>query len=187
MPVARRWPQERQRLQADLLAGRFRFGLQRRITLKDGSEIDLWSPRDALVLKCLAWLGGERLGLSKRCAHLKGHGGARWKLRRAVRVVNQVLGGLGLEKAREKTFIGRLDRGFDFLGYRLSPDGITVAEATWKRFCERTFRLYEQDRREPFGSPRSDAYVRRWWGWARGGLAHSSDGSAGIQRMAARA
>ena len=70
--------------------------------------------------------------------------------------------GLRLEKAREKTFIGRVEKGFDFLGFRLSPQGITVAEATWKRFRERALRLYEQDRREPEGSPRLDAYMRRW-------------------------
>jgi len=71
----------------------------------------------------------------------------RWKLRRAVKVVNEVLSGLALEKAREKTFIGRVEKGFDFLGFRLSPQGTRVAEATWKRFRERALRLYEQDRR----------------------------------------
>ena len=278
-----RWPEEKERLQADLLAGRFRFGLLRRIALKDGSEVDLWSPRDALVLKCLAWLLGEGLPLSKRCAHLKGHGGAkaavrvvleqlgenrfvfktdvrsyyasidhdllldrletyvqdrgvvaliaqylkrtsergglfydfergisrgsplspiigafflaeldaalartgllfvrymddvivlaptRWKLRRAVKLVNEVLTGLRLEKATEKTFIGRVERGFDFLGYRLLPEGITVATATWNRFCERALRLYERDRREPCSSSRLEAYVRRWRGWVTAG------------------
>ena len=47
--------------------------------------------------------------------------------------------------------VTRVQRGFDFLGYRLSPQGITVAEATWGRFCERALRLYERDRREPSG------------------------------------
>ena len=37
----------------DLLAGRYRFDLLDRITLADGSDIDLWSSRDALVLKAL--------------------------------------------------------------------------------------------------------------------------------------
>ena len=120
--------------------------------------------RHVLVLRALhRWaptgvpLGPESGGVRR---------GFRWKLRRAVRVVNQVLTGLRLEKAPEKTFIGRVERGFDFLGYRLSPDGITVAEATWKRFCERALRLYERDLREPCGPPRLDVYVRRWYGWA---------------------
>ena len=84
----RSWPEEKKRLQTDLLAGRFRFRLLRRITLADGSEIDLWSPRDALVLKCLAWVLGQRLALSKRCTHLKGHGGAK----AAVKTVEERLG-----------------------------------------------------------------------------------------------
>ena len=89
-------------------------------------------------------------------------------MRRAVRLVNQVLTGLSLEKATEKTFIGRVERGFDFLGFRLSPQSIMVAEATWKRFLERALRLYEQVAREPNRSLRLVAYVRRWWGWADG-------------------
>ena len=34
-------------------------------------------------------------------------GPGRWKLRRAVKVVNEVLGSLSLEKHPDKTFIGR--------------------------------------------------------------------------------
>jgi hypothetical protein len=40
---------------------------------------------------------------------------SRWHLRRAVRVMNQVLAHLGLEQHPDKTFIGRVTRGFDFL------------------------------------------------------------------------
>lgn len=88
----------------------------------------------------------------------------RWKLRRAVRLVNRVLTGLRLEKATEKTFIGRVERGFDFLGYRLSPDGITVADATWKRFCERALRLYEREPESLEGLP-SVGCVRQTVAW----------------------
>ncbi len=41
---------EKDKLKVDLAAGRYRFGLLTRITLKDGEEIDFWSARDALVL-----------------------------------------------------------------------------------------------------------------------------------------
>jgi hypothetical protein len=44
----------------------------------------------------------------------------RWKLRHAVRVLNETLAALGLEKHPDKTFIGRTEKGFDFLGYRCS-------------------------------------------------------------------
>ena len=39
------------------------------------------------------------------------------KVRRAVKAVNAVLGSLRLEKHPDKTFIGKIERGFDFLGY----------------------------------------------------------------------
>ena len=70
----------------------------------------------------------------------------RWKLRRAVKAVNEALGSLRLEKHPDKTFIGRLEKGFDFLGYPFSPEGLRVATATIEKFIKRTSRLYEQER-----------------------------------------
>ena len=97
-------------------------------------------------------------------------------LRRAVKVLNETLGGLGLEKHPDKTFIGRVERGFDFLGYRLTPAGLSVAKRTRVRFAERTARLHEQERtgRAPPGALGS--YVRRWERWTRaGGLRPTAD------------
>jgi hypothetical protein len=65
----------------------------------------------------------------------------RHKLRRAVRVLNQTFDALGLEKHPDKTFIGRVERGFDFLGYHLAPGRLTLARATVERFVERAHRL----------------------------------------------
>ncbi len=95
----------------------------------------------------------------------------RWKLRQAVKVVNQVLAGLRLEKHPDKTFIGRIERGFDFLGYHFCPQGLALAEKTIAAFVERASRLYEQDLEKPSSSSRFGTYVRRWAGWATGGLA----------------
>ena len=75
--LRRHWPMEKKRLRADLLAGIFRFGLLDRITLADGGDIDLWSARDALVLKALAMVLAVVLPVSPRCAHVKAHGGAK--------------------------------------------------------------------------------------------------------------
>lgn len=47
------WPVEKSHIQADLLADYYRFGLLERITLANGSDIDLWMARDALVLKAM--------------------------------------------------------------------------------------------------------------------------------------
>ena len=52
-------------------------------------------------------------------------------------VVNRRLADLGLERQPAKTFIGRIARGFDFLGYHFTPDGLAIAEATAARFVAR--------------------------------------------------
>ena len=95
----------------------------------------------------------------------------RWALRKVVKMVNRVLNLLKVEKAPDKTFIGRIENGFDFLGYHFSPDGLSVAEKTIEKFLARVVRLYEQEQEEPFGSPLLGLYVRRWVGWLYGGVA----------------
>ena len=40
----------------------------------------------------------------------------RWKLREAICRVNQTLAELHVQQHSDKTFIGRISRGFDFLG-----------------------------------------------------------------------
>ena len=51
----------------------------------------------------------------------------RWKLRAAIRTVNQVMAKLGVLQHPDKTSIGRIQRGFDFLGYHFSTAGFAVA------------------------------------------------------------
>lgn len=43
-----------------------------------------------------------------------------------------------------KMLIGRIERGFDFLGYRFTRTGLTVARRAIKNFLEKASRLYEQ-------------------------------------------
>ena len=94
----------------------------------------------------------------------------RWKIRKAVKVVNGMLGSLGLEKHPDKTFIGRIETGFDFLGYRFGPDGLSVAKKTVENFVARAIRLYEQEPGEACASSRFGLYVRRWVRWAGSAL-----------------
>lgn len=90
-----------------------------------------------------------------------------WKLRKAIRVVNETLAQLGVRQHPDKTFAGKTSRGFSFLGYEFNEAGLTgVAPPTRKRFIERVRQLYEQDA----GLPRIGQYVRRWLGWLRSGL-----------------
>ncbi len=280
----RNWEQEKTRLKAELLEGSYRVSLLSRVTLKNQQEIDLWSARDALVLKALSLVLVKHLPISKNCAHIRGHGGAkgavrqvlrhlpqhrfvlktdvksyyssidhflvldqlahyikdprvlnligqylgrcaergglyweytkgialgcplspvlgafflkvldeqierlglfyvrymddilvlaptRWWLRKAVKVLNRVFATLRLEKHPDKTFIGKIERGFDFLGYHFSPMGLRVATGTMVRFIEHAIRLYEQEPGEPCGPSRLGAYVKHWAAWAKGGL-----------------
>jgi hypothetical protein len=89
---------------------------------------------------------------------------------------------LGLENRPDKTFIGRVEKGFDFLGYHLSPRGLSVAPATMARFLDRVHRLYEQERGKHDDSPLLGAYVRRWQSWTRGGLPGIGPASPASQR-----
>ena len=280
----RHWRREIARLSRELLEGSYRLGLLSRTTLESGEEVDLFSARDALVLKALSLVLASQLSFSRNCTHLKGNRGGkgavrrvwrhlkrhqfvlrtdvrsyyasidhqclmerlsriiqdrrvlnlieqylrrtaeqgglfwesergiplgsplspmigafflteldqrlertglfyvrfmddilvlaptRWRLRRAVRVLNQVLSSLKLEKHPEKTFIGRIEKGFDFLGYHFSQAGLTVARTTLENFAARALRLHEQESGEPLDSSRLGEYVRRWSGWVRGGL-----------------
>jgi len=87
----------------------------------------------------------------------------RWKLKKAIRVLNRTFNELGLEQHPDKTLIGRTERGFDFLGYFLKPSSLSVARKTIERFKERIARLYEQGA----DAVRIGQYVVNWLRWVK--------------------
>jgi RNA-directed DNA polymerase len=101
---------------------------------------------------------------------------SRWQLRRAIATMNGVLEELGLEQHPDKTTIGPVARGFDFLGYTYSPAGLGLAEKTIRNHRIKLHRLYEQYLRARKGAPRAQidaaitTYIARWTCWATGGL-----------------
>ena len=64
-----------------------------------------------------------------------------------------------MEKHPDKTFIGRIAKGFDFLGYSFEPKGLSIAPKTLANFLERKTQLYEQGA----DVRRIGQYVRNWW------------------------
>ncbi len=94
----------------------------------------------------------------------------RWKLKKAIRVLNQTFNELKLEKHPDKTLLGRTERGFDFLGYHFCPKGLGVAKKTVENFLSRAIRLYEQESGEAMASARLGLYVLRWVRWFAGGI-----------------
>jgi RNA-directed DNA polymerase len=89
----------------------------------------------------------------------------RWKLRRAVQVLNQSLAEAKLEKHPDKTFIGRIEKDFDFLGYHFNPEELSVTVVPWEKFAARWHRLYEQKRSHSERRGFLGDYVRRWQRW----------------------
>jgi len=275
------WAEIKPELQRKLLSGEHEFDALREIRT-DSDVIELWSARDALVLKALAYVLGDHLDsvISKSCHHVKGRGGAkaavrkvmsavsvdshvmksdvksyyasidhavmfdlcvdhigdpfvlrliwnylrrtvcfgenykeitkgislgcplsplmgalylkplddivgttglfyarfmddwvvvapnRWKLRKAVCIVNLALNSLKVKKHPDKTFIGRAKKGFDFLGYHFEPGFLKPSCQTVTKHAERICRLYEQGA----GCSRIRQYVRRWTSWVCAGL-----------------
>ena len=76
----------------------------------------------------------------------------------------------------DKTFVGRIEKGFDFLGYHFRPEGLGVAEKTIADFVDKASRLYEQERGGNDCSSRFESYVTRWLGWVKGGLTRERSG-----------
>lgn len=69
----------------------------------------------------------------------------------------------------DKTFIGRSERGFDFLGYHFLDGALGAAKKPIDKMTETAARLYEQKRRRHEPSPLGQ-YLTRWNAWFRGGL-----------------
>jgi RNA-directed DNA polymerase len=94
----------------------------------------------------------------------------RWGLRKAIKRLNEIFSALGLEQHPDKTFIGRIEKGFDFLGYHFSRKGLRLARKTLTNALEKWHRLYEQRKTAPESAVDPGAYWRRWCSWATGGL-----------------
>lgn len=90
----------------------------------------------------------------------------RWKLRKAVQRLNEVFNELNIEKHPDKTEIGRVEKGFNFLGYHYSLPELSVAAVTFERFNGKLIRLDEQGADDKT----SELYCRRFTAWVFSGL-----------------
>ena len=73
---------------------------------------------------------------------------SRWRLRRAIAAIKGHLSSLGLELHPDKTSMGPIARGFDFLGYQHDSTGLRLSRITLQRHQEKLTRLYEQYHRQ---------------------------------------
>ena len=100
----------------------------------------------------------------------------RWQLKRAVARMNAWFAQGGLEQHPDKTFIGRIERGFDWLGYQFDAKGLCgVAARALMNLSHKLHRLLELARN--CASPERESaqlrvveYQKRWVSWCLGGL-----------------
>tara|TARA_R110001592_G_scaffold298779_1_gene569600 strand:+ start:416 stop:1426 length:1011 start_codon:yes stop_codon:yes gene_type:complete len=97
----------------------------------------------------------------------------RWKLRKAIKTVNQHFEKLKLKQHPDKTDIGRISNGFDFLGYQYGQEKITVSKRTLQNHICRITQLYEQKKHLPNWKMLLDDYRQHWVTWVYSGIPSS--------------
>jgi hypothetical protein len=68
--------------------------------------------------------------------------------------------------AANKTWIGRVSKGFDFLGYHISLNGLSMAKRSFDRMSVKFHRLFEQGADQA----RLVQYLQHWIRWAKIGV-----------------
>ncbi|EBS8365466.1 hypothetical protein JYY36_002935 [Salmonella enterica subsp. diarizonae serovar 50:z:-] len=94
----------------------------------------------------------------------------RRQLRRGVRQLNTWFSGYGFRQHPDKTFIGPLKKGFDWMGFWFTDQGCrSVSPRSGQNHRDTLRRLYEQIRKQPADvqAARADAYVTRWNRWVQ--------------------
>ena len=64
-------------------------------------------------------------------------------LRKVVKITHKIVNNLQFELHPSKTYIGRISKGFNFLGFYMDDQKILPAKETIRRFHERATALYE--------------------------------------------
>jgi hypothetical protein len=94
----------------------------------------------------------------------------RWHLRTALRTVNQHFNQLKVAQAPDKTFIGGIEKEFDFLGYRFGLPELGLTEKTITNAVNKVRQLHEQKKTAPKRAAMIDDYITRWLRWVNAGL-----------------
>ena len=85
----------------------------------------------------------------------------------AIKSGYKILDNLGLNISIEKTSMGRIEKGFSFLGMNFKPQqNLSLSKATLTRYKNRFSRLYEQNKSDS----KVESYVTRFITWAKSGL-----------------
>lgn len=87
----------------------------------------------------------------------------RWQVRKVVRLMHQVMARLQFKLAVVKTYVGKISKGFEFLGCRIEGQ---VIIGLARKAIDNLVKLYEQS--ACLG--RIDDYMNKWCVWACSGI-----------------
>ncbi len=87
----------------------------------------------------------------------------RTSLKKVIRCTYQILDELRLTLHPDKTWIGKIEKGFDFLGYHFRPEQLTLVKVTLNKAIAKLRQLFEQGA----NSSRLYAYWQRFIQWAK--------------------
>ncbi|WP_447872488.1 reverse transcriptase domain-containing protein [Serratia fonticola] len=94
----------------------------------------------------------------------------RWHLRKAIKRLHEFFDVGGFETHPDKTQLGGIEHGFDWLGLWYAPEGPRIAPRAIENHRAHIARLYEQARRRKLSTAETDLRVReyetRWMAWA---------------------
>ncbi|CAI0837921.1 Retron-type reverse transcriptase [Serratia quinivorans] len=107
----------------------------------------------------------------------------RWHLRKAIKRLHEFFDLGGFEAHPDKTQLGRMEHGFDWLGVWYAPEGPRIAPRAIENHRVRVARLYEQARMRKLSTTETEVRVReyeaRWITWAERMLALARCSAAG--------
>ena len=84
--------------------------------------------------------------------------------------MHEILRKLCLSLRPEKTFVGRSDKGFDLLGYHITPHHFSSNQKTQEKTLENAKRRYVQRDKEALAK-----YLDRWRTWIHAGFPFKID------------
>ena len=88
---------------------------------------------------------------------------SRFQLRRMLSSLYKVLTDLKLSLAYDKTYIGKISNGSEFLGFAKYPGGISLSKNTLCRMFQKLVWLYEHQAPKE----RLRIYLTRWQTWVK--------------------
>lgn len=125
----------------------------------------------AIILKSLDYAIGSQYWYARYMDDWVILTNTRNKLRSIVKAMHEIMYRLKLRLAPDKTYIGKISKGFDFLGYRFDRSGIIgLAKKTILNFINKVTELYEQNA----SNQRIGYYIKNWSVWARSGVVLTS-------------